>query len=126
MLGDDSPDIHGTNSFTWYLSHGRHSNVESQVFTPYKFGSTAGDRTPDLSTTRPTCYLPLGHHGSPLNCRANFPYCVHSRPVSKPLYRQSNSAQTSRTGGGFIPRIQLKPWLYKIIGYAKLKDQSFL
>ena len=42
------------------------SNVESQVFTPYKFGSTAGDRTPDLLTTRPTCYhsamamLPLG------------------------------------------------------------------
>ena len=32
------------------------SNVESQVFTPYKFGSTAGDRTPDLLTTRPTCY----------------------------------------------------------------------
>ena len=33
------------------------SNVESQVFAPYKFGSTAGDRTPDLLTTRPTCYL---------------------------------------------------------------------
>ena len=32
------------------------SNVESQVFTPYKFGSTAGDQTPDLLTTRPTCY----------------------------------------------------------------------
>ena len=32
------------------------SNVESQVFTPYKFGGTAGDRTPDLLTTRPTCY----------------------------------------------------------------------
>ena len=32
------------------------SNVESQVFTPYIFGSTAGDRTPDLLTTRPTCY----------------------------------------------------------------------
>ena len=32
------------------------SNVESQVYTPYKFGSTAGDRTPDLLTTRPTCY----------------------------------------------------------------------
>ena len=32
------------------------SNVESQVFTPYKFGSTAGDRTPNLLTTRPTCY----------------------------------------------------------------------
>ena len=31
-------------------------NVESQVFTPYKFGSTAGDRTPDLLTTRPMCY----------------------------------------------------------------------
>ena len=30
------------------------SNIESQVFTPYKFGSTAGDRTPDLLTTRPT------------------------------------------------------------------------
>ena len=23
MLGDDSPDIHGTNGFTWYPSHGR-------------------------------------------------------------------------------------------------------
>ena len=32
------------------------SNVESQVFTPYKFGSTAGDRTPNLLTTRPKCY----------------------------------------------------------------------
>ena len=32
------------------------SNVESQVFTPYKFGSTAGDRTSDILTTRPTCY----------------------------------------------------------------------
>ena len=32
------------------------SNVESQVFKPYKFGSTAGDRTPNLLTTRPTCY----------------------------------------------------------------------
>ena len=35
---------------------GIRANVESQVFTPYKFGSTAGDRTPDLLTTRPTCY----------------------------------------------------------------------
>ena len=25
MLWDDSPDIHGTNGFTWYLSHGRHT-----------------------------------------------------------------------------------------------------
>ena len=32
------------------------SNVESQAFTPYKFGSSAGDRTPDLLITRPTCY----------------------------------------------------------------------
>ena len=31
------------------------SNVESQVFTPYNFGSSR-DRTPDLLTTRPTCY----------------------------------------------------------------------
>ena len=32
------------------------SNVESQVLTPYKFDSTAGDRTPDLLTTKPMCY----------------------------------------------------------------------
>ena len=31
------------------------SNVESQVFTPYNFGSCR-DQTPDLLTTRPTCY----------------------------------------------------------------------
>ena len=31
------------------------SNVESQFFTPYNFGSSR-DRTPDLLTTRPTCY----------------------------------------------------------------------
>ena len=31
------------------------SNVESQVFTPYNFGSSR-DRTPDLLTTRPMCY----------------------------------------------------------------------
>ena len=31
------------------------SNVESQVFTSYNFGSSR-DRTPDLLTTRPTCY----------------------------------------------------------------------
>ena len=54
-------DIHGTNSFTWYPSHGRHSPMLNlifllRVFTPYKFGSTAGDQTPDLLTTRPTCY----------------------------------------------------------------------
>ena len=38
------------------------SNVESQVFAPYKFGSTAGDRTPDLLTTRPigTLYWLIG------------------------------------------------------------------
>ena len=52
--------IHGTNGFTWCPSHERHTaNVVSLVFTPYKFGSTAGDRTPDLwlpgqrATTRP-------------------------------------------------------------------------
>ena len=39
------------------------SNVESQVFTPYTFGSTAGDRTLDLLTTRPTCY----HLATPLH-----------------------------------------------------------
>ena len=46
MLRDDSSDIHGTNGFTWYPSHGRHTlHVESQVFTPYNFGSTAGKST---------------------------------------------------------------------------------
>ena len=25
MLGDDSPDIHGTNGFTWCPSHKRHA-----------------------------------------------------------------------------------------------------
>ena len=32
MLGDDSPDIHGTNSFMWYSSHERYtvSNVEAR------------------------------------------------------------------------------------------------
>ena len=35
MLGDDSPDIHGTNGFTWFPSHGRHTlQCWSQVFTP--------------------------------------------------------------------------------------------
>ena len=36
-------------------------NVESQVFTPYNFGSSR-DQTPDLLTTRPTCYH--SSHGS--------------------------------------------------------------
>ena len=31
------------------------SNVESQVFKPYNFGSSR-DRTPDILTTMPTCY----------------------------------------------------------------------
>ena len=58
--------LHAQGWLSWYtwdqqlyvVSEPRetHSNVESQVFTPYKFGSTAGDRTPDLLTTRPTCY----------------------------------------------------------------------
>ena len=47
----------GPTAFTWYLSHERYtvSNVESQDFTPYTFGSTARNWTPDLCTTRPTC-----------------------------------------------------------------------
>ena len=54
MLGDDSPDKHGTNGFTWFPTTGDIlSNVESQVFTLYNFGSSR-DRTPDLLTTRPT------------------------------------------------------------------------
>ena len=46
--------VHRTNSFTWYQSHERHtvSNVESQVFTHHNFDSTAGNRPPDLYTTR--------------------------------------------------------------------------
>ena len=50
MLGDVSLDIHGTNGFMWYPTHEvcTVSNVESQVFTPYNYGSTAGNRTADL------------------------------------------------------------------------------
>ena len=44
-------DLHGIRATGDTLS-----NVESQVFTPYKFCSTAGDRTPDHLNTRPTCY----------------------------------------------------------------------
>ena len=40
----------------------RDSNVESQVFTPYNFSSTAGIGTPYLCTTRPTCLTT--RHGS--------------------------------------------------------------
>ena len=37
MHGDDSPNIRGTNSLTWYPSHERYSvsNVDSQIFTPW-------------------------------------------------------------------------------------------
>ena len=57
MLGDDSPDIHGTNSFTWYPSHGRHTlQCWKPGFYTLQIGSTAGDWTPNRLTTRPTCY----------------------------------------------------------------------
>ena len=57
MMWDDSPDIHGSYSFMWYLSHERYtvSNVESPGIYTLKFGSTAGNRTRDSCTTRPTC-----------------------------------------------------------------------
>ena len=48
------------------------SNVESQVFTPYKFGSTAGDRTHNLLTTRPTCY----HSATALSLPRLFHSCM--------------------------------------------------
>ena len=52
MLGDGSPDIHLTD----VLSKGYTvSNVESQVFTPNNFNSTAGIQTPDPEPTRPMC-----------------------------------------------------------------------
>ena len=51
------------------------SNVESQVFTPYKFGITAGDRTPDLLTTRPTCY-----HSATALCSLGNQICL-TKPV---------------------------------------------
>ena len=57
MLRDDFPIYMGPTALRGIRATGDTlSNVESQVFTPYKFGSTAGDRTPDLLTTRPTCY----------------------------------------------------------------------
>ena len=38
MLGDASPNIHGTDNFMWYLNHERYTvfNVKSKVFTHYK------------------------------------------------------------------------------------------
>ena len=56
------------------------SNVESQVFTPYKFGSTAGDRTPDLLTTRPTCY-----HSATALCMNIPQYCNNLQPYTAKL-----------------------------------------
>ena len=68
MLGDDSPDIHVTNGLCGFRAMGDTlSNVESQVFTPYNFGSSR-DRTSNLVTTRPTCY----HSATALNY---MPYC---------------------------------------------------
>ena len=50
------PIYMGTNGFTTFRATGDTlSNVESQVFTPYNCGSSR-DRTPNLLTTRPTCY----------------------------------------------------------------------
>ena len=40
------------------------SNVESQVFTPYKFGSTAGDRTPRPLDYQANVLSPLKPHYS--------------------------------------------------------------
>ena len=57
MLRDDSPDIHGTSGFMWYPSHERQTPMlKARFFTPFKFGTTARNRTPDLLTTMITCY----------------------------------------------------------------------
>ena len=63
------------------------SNVESQVFTPYNFGRSL-DRTPDLLTTRPTCYhsamaLCLNYTYKRLPCQVfwNVPYIKNARFV---------------------------------------------
>ena len=53
------------------------SNVESQVFTPYNFGSSR-DRTPDLLTTRPTCY-----HSATSLC-ADLSYATHLLAITGP------------------------------------------
>ena len=61
MLADDSGIYMGPTALRGIRATGDTlSNVESQVFTPYKFGSTAGDRTPDLLTTRPLGHGSLG------------------------------------------------------------------
>ena len=56
------------------------SNVESQVFTPYKFGSTARDRTPDLLTTRPTCY-----HSAKLSVIYSYVY-IHTSGLTREIH----------------------------------------
>ena len=59
--------LHAQGWLSWYtwdqqlyvVSEPRETHspmLKARFFTPYKFGSTAGDRTPDLLTTRPTCY----------------------------------------------------------------------
>ena len=86
------------------------SNVESQVFTPYKFGSSAGDRTPDLLTTRPTCYhsaMALCGNYSPSDnqscdeivdkCISNDELSIHTTIHTTTPYHDSNVGQVSQT-----------------------------
>ena len=56
MLGMTLPIYMGPTALRGILATGDTlSNVESQVFTPYNFGSSR-DLTPDLLTTKPMCY----------------------------------------------------------------------
>ena len=42
MLGDDPPNIHGNNGFTWYPNHGRHSTMLKARFLHLTISVAAG------------------------------------------------------------------------------------
>ena len=69
MLGDDSPNIHGTNGFTWFPSHGRHSPMLKARFLHHTNLVAAGIEPPTSSlpgqrvTTQPR--LPVLNIGKP-------------------------------------------------------------
>ena len=93
------------------------SNVESQVFTPYKFGSTAGDRTPDLLTTRPTCY----HSATALKTSTLTMAMNNSSQPPKSFINQSKFNHCINTSETYCTYyLNLAHAVFTICGYIKL------
>ena len=71
---------------TWYPSHGRHTlQCWKPGFTPYNFGSS-WDRTPNLLTTRPTCYHSVSNSlGNLIHSSFNFEFSCEK--IGGPPYR---------------------------------------